>query len=95
MALGALQAMNDLGVLCPGEVSLASIDDVPWGEVIQPRLTMAVQLLKEIARIAMDYLLERIDMKSGTRIEPRECILTPKLAIGQSCAPPSHQSPGA
>ncbi|MDP9813798.1 LacI family transcriptional regulator [Rhizobium tibeticum] len=93
MALGALQAMNDLGVPCPGEVSLASIDDVPWGEVIQPRLTMAVQPLKEIARIAMDYLLERINVKGDTRIEPRECILTPKLVIGQSCAPPSHQSP--
>ena len=52
MALGALQAMNDLGFKCPEDVSLTSIDDVPWGNVIQPRITMVVQPVDEMARIA-------------------------------------------
>jgi LacI family transcriptional regulator len=87
MALGALQAMNDLGVPCPQEVSLASIDDVPWGSVIKPRLTMIIQPIEDIARITMEYLLERIQNRNGPEIAPRECIMIPRLVVGQSCAP--------
>ena len=65
MALGALQAMNDLGFDCPNEVSLTSIDDVPWGNVIRPRITMVVQPVDEMARIATEFLLERIGSRGG------------------------------
>lgn len=96
MALGALQAMNDLGVRCPEDVSLASIDDVPWGNVIQPRITMVIQPISEIARIATGFLLERIDQRGGPSFAPREVILIPKLFVGKSCAPPrGHNSAGS
>ena len=39
MALAALQAINELGFRCPEEISLAAVDDVPWANVIVPRLT--------------------------------------------------------
>jgi LacI family transcriptional regulator len=88
MALGALQAMNDLGFACPDEVSLTSIDDVPWGNVIKPRITMVVQAVDEMARVATEFLMERINSRAGDAIAPREHILMPKLVVGQSCAPP-------
>jgi LacI family transcriptional regulator len=88
MALGALQAMNDLGFKCPEEISLASIDDVPWGDVIQPRLTMVVQEVDEMARIATEFLMERI-AAHGTPIPARDHILIPRLVVGHSCAPPA------
>jgi LacI family transcriptional regulator len=87
MALGALQAMNDLGFNCPEDVSLTSIDDVPWGNVIRPRITMVVQPVDEMARLATELLLERIGAR-GADIPPRERILIPKLVVGQSCAAP-------
>ncbi len=87
MALGALQAMNDLGFKCPDEISLASIDDVPWGNVIQPRLTMVVQTVDDMARIATELLMDRINAR-GTTIAAREHILIPRLVVGHSCAPP-------
>jgi LacI family transcriptional regulator len=87
MALGALQAMNDLGFNCPEDVSLTSIDDVPWGNVIRPRITMVVQPVDEMARLATELLLERIGAR-GANIPPRERILIPKLVVGQSCAAP-------
>ena len=65
MALGALQAIIDLGFKCPQDISLTSIDDVPWGNVIQPRITMVVQQVDELARIASEWLLERIDARGG------------------------------
>lgn len=93
MALGALQAINDLGFRCPDEVSLTSIDDVPWGNVIQPRITMVVQQIDELARIASEWLFERIRLGSGSAvIPPREHILIPQLVVGQSCAPPAKSS---
>lgn len=90
MALGALQAMHDLGFRCPEDVSLVSIDDVPWGNVIRPRITMVVQPVEEMARIATEFLLERINSRSGTPILPRQHILIPKLVVGQSCAAPQR-----
>jgi LacI family transcriptional regulator len=88
MALGALQAMYDLGFKCPEDLSLVSIDDVPWGNVIRPRITMVVQPVEEMARIATEFLLERINARGGPPIPPREHILIPKLVVGQSCASP-------
>ena len=89
MALGALQAIIDLGFKCPQDISLTSIDDVPWGNVIQPRITMVVQQVDELARIASEWLLERINARGGPTPPPREHILIPGLVVGQSCAPPS------
>jgi LacI family transcriptional regulator len=88
MALGALQAMNDLGFACPDEISLTSIDDVPWGNVIKPRITMVVQAVEDIARVTTEFLMERIGSRAGHAIAPRDHILMPKLVVGQSCAPP-------
>lgn len=88
MGLGALKATMDLGVVCPDEISLATIDDVPWGDVIRPRLTMVVQPIAEIAKASMEFLLDRIKRRNELPIEPRERLFTPKLVLGQSCAAP-------
>lgn len=90
MALGALQAINDLGFKCPNDISLVSIDDVPWSNVIQPRITMVVQPIHEIARIATEYLLERINLRNDRTMPPRTTILTPRLIVGQSCSHPAQ-----
>ncbi|HWJ72832.1 MAG TPA: LacI family DNA-binding transcriptional regulator [Kaistia sp.] len=86
MALGALQAINDLGFRCPQDVSLTTIDDVPWMGLVKPRLTLAVQPLQELAAIAIDWLLERIESRDQTSIPPRRTILPPKIILGESCA---------
>ncbi len=85
MALGALQAINDLGFRCPADISLVSIDDVPWSGVVKPRLTMVAQPVTEIAQIAVDWLLERI-APGGNRLAARERVLPPRLIRGESCA---------
>lgn len=88
MALGALQAIQELGFACPADVSLAMIDDVPWSSVIQPRLTMVEQDIEEIARISMDFLVERMEARDGAAPAARETILVPRLVIGTSTAAP-------
>lgn len=88
MALGALQAIMDLGFSCPDDISLTCIDDVPWSNVIRPRLTMVVQPVEELARIASAMLFERIANRNGPPIAPRKRVLIPKLVLGQSCTRP-------
>ncbi|EAR52048.1 putative transcriptional regulator, LacI family protein [Oceanicola granulosus HTCC2516] len=87
MALGALQAIFELGFDCPRDISLACIDDVPWSSVIRPKITMVEQDIPELARIATDYLVSRMSV-SGRDAPPRETILTPRLVMGTSTAPP-------
>lgn len=89
MALGALQAINDLSFDCPGDISLASIDSVPWGNVIRPQLTVVVQPIAEIAHAATTFLLDRIQHRGAEPIPPREKIFVPKFIVGRSCAAPS------
>ncbi len=88
MALGALQAMNDLGFHCPRDISLATVDTVPWSDVIQPRLTVVVQPIEEIARAAAGFLLDRINSPDQKQILPREKVFIPKLVVGNSCRQP-------
>ncbi len=89
MALGALQAIQELGYSCPQDVSLATIDDIPWSAVIQPKLTMVLQDIEQIAQISADYLLDRVEATSPIPIAPRESVLVPRLSIGNSTAPPT------
>ncbi len=88
MALGALQACNDLSVVCPDEVSLAGIDDVPWSSVIRPRITMAVQPVKEMALAASRLLMARIGAPDVSVIPFERVVLASKLVIGESTCPP-------
>lgn len=84
MALGCLAAIQDLGYQCPKEVSLATIDNVPWSSVIKPKLTVVEQDQKRLAEAAMGYLIERMADKSGSISKSRETVLRPKLIIGNS-----------
>ena len=94
MAIGALQACNELGVSVPGEVSLAGIDDVPWSDVISPRITCAVQQVDEMARAACRMLMERIQSRSAEPLPPRDLVFSPQFQIRASTAAPMAPEAG-
>lgn len=88
MALGALQAIRELGFRCPDDVSLAAIDTVPWNSIIQPSITYVQQDIKTLAQVATGYLLDRIETsRNGEQLPPRETLLTPRLFVGESTGP--------
>jgi LacI family transcriptional regulator len=90
MALGALQAINDLRFKCPEDISLASIDSVPWGNVIHPQLTVVVQPVTEMAHAATAFLMDRILAPKAALTAARERLFIPKFIVGQSSGPPPH-----
>jgi LacI family transcriptional regulator len=83
IALGALQAITDLGFHCPTDVSVVGIDDVPWSGLVKPRVTTAAQPIEEISRMAIEWLLERM---AGREPAPREAIFAPRFIAGESVA---------
>lgn len=87
MALGVLQACNDLSIACPEDVSLVGIDDVPWAAVIKPRITAAVQPVNEIARIASQTLISRIGGRGAADPAFSDLFLAPRLIMGDSTRP--------
>jgi len=88
MAIGALQAVNDLGFRCPDDVSIAGIDVVPWSSIVMPRITTVEQPIEELARVASLWMMERVRGEAVPEGERRRHIAEPKLVIGHSCAPP-------
>lgn len=86
MALGALQAILDLGFRCPADVSLVGIDDVPWGGLVRPRVTTSAQPIADIAQAATACLLERMAAGPDTHLPPRDIVFQPQFLSGDSCA---------
>ncbi|OEO30858.1 LacI family transcriptional regulator [Devosia insulae DS-56] len=85
VALAALQAMQELGFNCPGDISLCMIDDVQWSNVITPRITMVVQDTLKLGGIIARRLLQRITTPGAAAEPPQDFVLSPKFVPGNSC----------
>ncbi|MGN6251208.1 MAG: LacI family DNA-binding transcriptional regulator [Marmoricola sp.] len=85
MTLGILQALREEELSVPEDVSLVCFDDLPWADLLQPRLTVVAQPLLELGTTAMRLLSERIQDPS---LPPRDVLLEPTLHERDSVAPP-------
>lgn len=82
LALGALLAINELGIRCPDEVALLAFDDHPWAAVSAPPLTVVSQPARAIGRKAAEMLCTQIE--GGEIAEP--CVeFACELIVRQSC----------
>jgi LacI family transcriptional regulator len=59
-AIGTMKAFRGLGLACPRDVSLAAIDDFPWADVFEPRLTAVSQPVDAFGAEAARMLVERM-----------------------------------
>lgn len=84
MALGALQSIKASGLSIPGDISVASFDDVRWFELLDPPLTAIAQPTREIGAKAARMLLQMVE----GRERPESYITEAELMIRGSCAAP-------
>lgn len=84
MTIGALAALKEMKLRVPQDVAIIGFDDTPWGEYLDPPLTVVAQPLYEMATTATRLLLERIHgiKKHG---EVREVVLKSQLIVRKSC----------
>lgn len=88
MTTGALQAIHELGLRIPEDLSVVGFDDMPWLSLLTPPLTAVRQPVYEIGRAAAQLLFERINLDT---VGPnREIVLQPELIVRGSAAPPKQ-----
>ena len=59
LAIAVTRAANDLGLAIPGDLSIASFDDIPFSSYTSPRLTTVSGRSEESGREAVRLLLKR------------------------------------
>jgi DNA-binding LacI/PurR family transcriptional regulator len=87
LALGALEAAEELGVSVPSELSVVGFDDSPGAVQATPPLTTVAQPHEEKGRLAAEELIEAIERGPGA--EPRRTLLPTELVVRDSTAPPA------
>lgn len=81
-ALGAIRAIQDMGLSVPGNVSVLGMDDIQIAAFISPRLTTIRQPLHQMGAVAATTLLQRIQ---GEAV-PDETVVQPELVVRESTA---------
>jgi LacI family transcriptional regulator, repressor for deo operon, udp, cdd, tsx, nupC, and nupG len=85
MALGAIGAVGQAGLSCPGDVSVVGFDDLPLARFCHPALTSVAQPKGAIGRQAIELLVEIL---RGGAPAAAAVTLAHELVVRGSTAPP-------
>jgi LacI family transcriptional regulator len=83
VALGALDALADVGLSVPGDVALVGFDDIPAASLRVVWLTTISSSARNMGQIALSLLLDRTTGRY--RGQPRRVVLPPELIVRGSC----------
>ncbi|HZT44211.1 MAG TPA: LacI family DNA-binding transcriptional regulator [Chthonomonadaceae bacterium] len=86
IAIGALEALHELGIRVPTEMSVVGFDDISAAASSHPPLTTMRQPLRDIGSRAAELLLEQI---KASRWLGRKEVMPTELIVRDSVAPPS------
>src|SRR5579862_7140130 len=86
IALGVIQAIRELGLRCPDDVSVMGFDDLDFAELISPSLSSVSQSGYQLGATAARILLDRL---GGDHGPPKHLVLETQLKIRESVAPPA------
>jgi DNA-binding LacI/PurR family transcriptional regulator len=81
LAIGAIKALTDLGLRVPTDVAVMGWDDIAEASYVTPSLTTITPNKADIARIAVDSLLDRL---SGQDQETTEITTTYTISVRDS-----------
>ena len=87
LAIGCYDALEILGLSCPGDISIVGFNDMPFVDRLRPPLTTVRVPQREIGTVAADLLLRQL----GDGSPPyRQILLQPSLTVRGSTAPPAE-----
>lgn len=84
MALGAMQAIVEMGLRVPDDISIVGLDDIVVSAHVSPALTTVAIPKEQLAAAAMEVLLSQI---AGQNDAPIALVVPPHLVVRQSTAP--------
>lgn len=83
-AIGAIRALNDVGLRVPQDVSVVGFDDIPTAAFYSPSLTTVRQPLRDMGQIAAATLLGRLNQSAEA---PATIAVEPELIVRESTGP--------
>ncbi|GAA5185854.1 LacI family DNA-binding transcriptional regulator [Rugosimonospora acidiphila] len=87
LAFGAMDALHELGVDVPGQVSVTGFDDLTESAWLRPRLTTVRQAIATKGRTAADFLISAI---RGEDQHPHQLLSTSLIVRDSSGPAPGH-----
>jgi DNA-binding LacI/PurR family transcriptional regulator len=84
IAMGAMDAANELGIKVPDDLSIVGYDDTVAGRFCNPPLTSVRQPTGEMGRLAVNLLLQQIN---GHTVNVKTHFLAPELLVRGSSGP--------
>lgn len=82
MSSGFIQAVQEMGLSIPQDVSLLSFDEIQGYGIFRPRVTHINQPIRSLGKFAIDMIANIIQNKNSTR---QGIFLKPELVLGDSC----------
>jgi len=83
MAIGAMAACRELGLVVGKDIALISFDDSPWSQVLSPAISVVQRPIYEMGRAAVTTLVRQIqgfaapqDIELPTRLLDRESVFS-------------------
>ena len=83
MALGGLRAIRDRGLRIPEDISVVSLNDIPFAATSDPPLTTVRMPAREMGMMGMQMLSDLIEGRGPVR----DVVLSVELVLRQSTAP--------
>jgi len=80
VAIGALKAAKESGILIPKDVKFAGFDDIEICKLLEPPLTSVHQPIEEMGKVAAKMLIEMVDKKANSK----KYVFSPNLVIRES-----------
>jgi len=61
MAMGAMIAIREAGLVIPDDIAVMGFDDIPTAKLVYPALTTVTQFQRDLGKRAAEMLFERLD----------------------------------
>jgi LacI family transcriptional regulator len=81
-AIGTIRALHDCGLRVPEDVSVIGYDDIQSASYHVPSLTTIRQPLREMGRVASQFLLDKLSGKPSPALH----LVQPQLVVRESTA---------
>jgi len=88
-AIGVMHAAAEMKLRIPDDLSLMGYDDLPFASYTVPQLTTVAQPLDQMGATAVEVLLDQMGKQDQP---PVKAVLTTKLVVRGSTAPPKRQT---
>ncbi len=83
MALGAIEALQEIGYSVPDDIAVVAYDDIEFGKHFRPKLTTVHQPRDQLAVLGCDRIREML--KNGAVDPPMQRLIEPYLIVRESC----------